>query len=130
MITAAGVIWIIAGILLLLGALAVGVIPSAFPEWEWLPAELPAYVYVCGAGCLAVLGVAHLIAGVRVVRGRAAGLLGFGIFSTIVGILSTPCSGVVGAPLLVAGILALVGRGEYERRRRRGSPVGWGPPDE
>jgi hypothetical protein len=124
-ITAAGIIWVIAGILLLLGGLAGGSIPSIYPERERLQRKQG--LYVCGGGFVGLLGILFLIGGVSAVRGRARGLLSFGMLSIIVGIPTSLCYG-VGAALVVAGILALVGRAEYERRRTRGMPRGWEPP--
>jgi hypothetical protein len=138
-VRSAGIIWIVFGALLLLNVLLLVLITLA--------AGGDVGAVICGgAGGILVglFGAAFIFVGVQTVRGTAADTLGNGIGSIIFGLLNFSCglgslpvainpptagAGVAfgiqagigflsGAGLLIAGILALVGRGGYKTWRK------------
>ncbi len=95
---------------------------------------------VCGGLLLGLFGAAFMYVGIQSVRGQAGDTIGNGLGSIIFGLLAFGCGAItlpmggdqvgvgkaialgvyflVGSGLLIAGVLALVGRGDYKAWRR------------
>jgi hypothetical protein len=130
-VTTAGVIWIVIGGIILLQLLLLPlVILAVAPEGP--PAEM-----LVGGACMGLLmglfGAAFVYVGVQSVKGTAKDTLGNGIGSIIFGLLVIGNSAaqiragdmfqavvalISAIGLIVAGVLALVGRSEYKAWRR------------
>jgi hypothetical protein len=149
-VRAAGVIWIVFGCLILLGAAAnlvvsVGAAGAGAGPRAAAPGQPPAGVGICGALVNALFGAAFVFVGVQSFNGTARDTLGNGIGSIGIGLLNGGCGalfvaagvagGGAGAPLavvvgaasilgglglLAAGVLALVGRAGYRAYKDSG----------
>jgi hypothetical protein len=146
-VTAAGVIWIVMGSLILLGGV-INLLAAVAGG-----GAAPAGAQMCGVLLIALFGGAFLMVGVQSVRGTARDTLGNGIGSIIFAVIvggagalvlagGAIVGGVVGATamfiavinlleaaaLLIAGVMALVGREGYktwqraERQRKGENP--------
>jgi len=143
----AGIVWIVFGSLILLNLLGVLLITFVFVAGGGPGREGAVGGALCVGGVIGLFGGAFLFVGVQSVRGTAADTLGNGIGSIVIGLLVLAAgaftaaaadgagnaigggvNGLAGLALVLAGILALVGRGAYrdwrranlpERRRRR-----------
>jgi hypothetical protein len=132
-VKAAGIIWIGFGVLGLLGAATLFVFMLA---WAGGAGPAPAF---CAPVCLTLFALVFLLAGIETVKGKAKGILGNAVGSIIFGalylgqsamyltrwggprtaetLLSAALLAVLGLALVTAGILALVGKGAYEKWR-------------
>ncbi len=116
-VLAAGIIWIVVGSAILLGAFVLAVLVSLLPRDEGRTLLLMVGL------CFSPFGVAFIFVGVQTVRGTAADTLGNGIgsiiFSGLFGWLDlTQPICWPGLALIVAGVLALVGRSKYKIWRK------------
>ncbi len=131
-VSVAGVLWIVFGAITLLnvavGLLLVAAVAGGFGELGARGTGM-----VCGAVLSALFGAVFIHVGVQSVRGTARDTLGNGIGSIIFGLLQLAvgvlkmiqADAIVGSigllsgvGLLVAGVLALVGRDKYKAWRR------------
>jgi hypothetical protein len=150
-VRAAGIIWIVFGGLLVVSvvlmlAQAGGAAAAGGPK-EAAPAAAGG---VCGALLVGLFAAAFIFVGVQSVKGTARDTLGNGIGSIVFGLLNLgwglvlaglaavlaggranagwaavlagSISAVTGVALLVAGVLALVGRGDYRAWRQAQRP--------
>jgi hypothetical protein len=128
-VTAAGVIWIVFGGLILLNLVLtialVGV--TARGEGPMDPSRFSGQI--CGLGFFGLIGCVFIMVGIRSVLGAARGTLGSGIGSIVLSVLHLGVAaslagmlkfnqagmlGLLGTLLLTGGILALVGRSQYK----------------
>jgi hypothetical protein len=137
-VTTAGIIWIVVGSLILLNGLVTLLLALTIPApGKGGAARNPATDVVIGLAsgmlCLGLFGAVFLHVGIQTVRGAAQDSLGNGIGSIAFGILDlgvtvflafakriieSGISFVFACALLTAGVLALVGRAEYQTWRR------------
>jgi hypothetical protein len=138
----AGLFWIGFGCLILLNAAAGLVLTFAAG-----PNQGNAMGGVCSAGCSGLFAVAFLVVGVQTIKGTARDTLGNGIGSIGIGVLNMGAGGIMiaiamsgaaqtagfatiaggisilgGIGLVVAGILALIGRSSYREWREENYP--------
>ena len=128
-VVAAGIIWIVLGGIVLYQGVAGLLLFADQPAYVGEAAADPTLqgrVRWFGAGLVA-FGGAFILAGILSVRGAATDTLGKGIGSVLSGIVVAVMvggpsldirGGGIGVGLVVAGILALVGRSEYLAWRR------------
>jgi hypothetical protein len=132
LVSTAGIMWIVAGgVILVDGAIKVlSVLMLGSAVGRGAGAFFTGAV--CGAGFIAFVGGAFLFVGVQSVRGTAADTLGNGVGSIILGalvlglaliaLLVDPLVAginlVSAGGLITAGVLALVGRGDYKLWKR------------
>jgi hypothetical protein len=130
LVKVAGIMWIAYGCLMLLNVVVtLGL--SGQPPAPAAAGPQPPAVGSSG-GCLGILfGIGFFVAGVQSLRGTARDTLGNSIGSFVIGALGVGVGGlflawgnigavipiVAGACLIVAGILALMGRADYKRWR-------------
>jgi hypothetical protein len=131
MVSAAGIIWIVFGGLILVTA-AFGLIRALAMAPTTRGGGALFGGAVCAVAFIAFIGGAFLFVGVQSVRGTAADTLGNGIGSIILGallllvtmfaLMFDPVTGGVyllsGGGLVAAGVLALVGRADYNLWKR------------
>lgn len=119
-VMAAGIIWIIFGGLILMSLLAVAVLIPILVRGVDAGAALAGLASV--AGCLGLFGGVFVMVGVQTVRGTAKDTMGNGVGSILFGLLNGMNfdlqGGGLGLALVVAGILAIVGRADYKEWRR------------
>jgi hypothetical protein len=126
----AGVIWVILGSLLLLGLAAAVVVAVLAGGGLGRPATWP--LAACGLGMVGLLGMIFLNFGVQCVRGTSSGVGSNGAASIVFGLLvlvpaaaidwrELPFAGaaqsLIALALTAGGVLALVGRHQYQRWR-------------
>jgi hypothetical protein len=152
-VTVAGIIWIVIGGLSILQLLLMLVLPAAMPQAKARPADqgqenVQRVAKGVGLCCGSLIGGAFIFVGAQSVRGTANDTLGNGIGSIVLGILQLAYSAIaalvrvsfldlaigciLGIGLLVAGVIALLGRSDYKawresqmprrRRKRRRRP--------
>lgn len=121
---AAGIIWIIVGGLSLVGMLAVVISALVRGQDAW--AAFQRLPYTPFLPMAVFFDTMLLLYGVQTVRGTPANTLGYGVMSIVIGLMFGSQSlvfqnggvggwlALVGLALLVAGILALVGRSDYK----------------
>jgi hypothetical protein len=134
-VKAAGIVWIIFGTLILVNMLVLVVLMSLLAARAHAGAV--AASGVCVGLFLGAFGAAFILVGVQSVRGTAPGTLGngigsigFGLFNIVYGmtladdghLIQSGIALIGGAGLLAAGVLALVGRGQYMAWRRAARP--------
>jgi hypothetical protein len=142
----AGVLWIVFGALSVLGVLlllALAFVVAGAPGPRPRGAEAEAAGVVCGLILGGLFGAAFIFVGVQTVRGTAKDTLGNGIGSIIfaaLALLATIFNLAVGqvpqavgnlitcVGLMVAGILALVGRADYRAWKQVHEATDWGGP--
>jgi hypothetical protein len=133
-VTLAGIAWVIFGGLILLNLLGFLLVMFGLAAGARAGERAAAVAgVVCGGLIIGLFGVVFIIVGVQSVRGTARDTLGNGIGSMIFGLLNVGtgamqgeaghviqgCVGfLVGAGLIAAGVLALVGRGDYKAWRQ------------
>jgi hypothetical protein len=131
-VRAAGIIWVVAGALILL-SLGANVLMSLGSSGA-APAEGAYFAgQVCGGLFVAVFGAAFIFVGVQTAAGAARDTTGNAVGSILLGLLNWAGAAlngaegrfvtaglafVCGAALLVAAVLALAGRGAYKEWRR------------
>lgn len=112
-VLAAGIIWIIIGAPIVLFMLIPLLLAVLFGQLGGAGGAL-----ILITGLIAAFGAVFITVGVKTIRGTAADTLGNGIGSIIFGLLMGGLSldlqhGGAGLALIVAGVLALVGRAGY-----------------
>ena len=123
-VLAAGITWIVlGGIILYQGVVGLALFADDTARFRGVALDPPMQDRVRGFGAgLILFGGAFILAGILSVRGAASDTLGKGIGSILSGvfvavIIGGPSldirGGGIGVGLVVAGILALVGRSEY-----------------
>jgi hypothetical protein len=135
-VTAAGIIWIVFGSLSVLGAIFQLILAFAGGKGGAQDRASPAG-QTPGALCGALFGAVFIHVGLQSIRGNAKDVLGNAIGSIIFGVLYTGIGGILiiftGESVLIitavllfllalalysAGVLALVGRSDYQAFRR------------
>lgn len=134
LVKAAGVMWIVYGCLILLNMVAVLLL--SFVLASQMGGDVAAGAAggaVCVALFLGLIAAAFLFVGVQSVRGTARDTLGNAVGSIILGVLQfggaalyggmgqivqAGVAAVAGGLLLIAGVLALMGRSDYRRWRQ------------
>jgi hypothetical protein len=134
LVTAAGWIWIAFGVMFLL-SLMVSLAMTFALGMRANSEETGAHFAggICGLGCVGLFGAAFLFVGVQSIRGTARDTLGNGVGSIVFGglyfgfaavmtvggqIIPAGIVGVGFIMLLLAGIFALMGRGQYKLWRK------------
>jgi hypothetical protein len=130
-VTIAGIVWILFGGVIFLNLLVLLLLMYADAAGGQVGAAVAGGV--CGGLIIGLFGAAFIFVGVQSVRGTARDTLGNGIGSIIFGLLNFGSGGLqasgghmiqagigflAGVGLLTAGILALVGRGDYKTWRK------------
>jgi hypothetical protein len=131
-VRAAGIVWIVAGALILLTLGGNVLLSLGSPGAD--PANGPYFAgQMCGAAFVGLFGAAFIFVGIQTANGTARDTMGNAVGSILLGLLNwagaalngaegrfvvAGCAFVCGAALLVAAVLALVGRGAYKEWRR------------